>query len=138
MLDLVHHLRTKHGGRKGWTRHLNKNPHSECDGENGCRDDHIAQETPQQARIAVRKKLPKASGRDSISGINIVMRATNKAVEILLKGTRGMVGASGAEISRGLAVEQAEIAKLGEAERLNAAGFDLTEQRVKPIPVILA
>ncbi len=66
------------------------------------------------------------------------MCAANKAVEILLKGTRGMVGASGAEISRGLAVEQAEIAKLGEAERLNAAGFDLTEQRVKPIPVILA
>ena len=58
------------------------------------------------------EEVPDASGGDAIAGVDVIVRATNEAVEVLLEGARGGVGASGAEIGGGLAVEEAEIAQV--------------------------
>jgi len=49
-----------------------------------------------------------------------------------------MVGTDGGEVGGGLAVEQAEVAEVGGGERLDAAGFDLVDERVEAVPVMLA
>jgi uncharacterized RDD family membrane protein YckC len=49
-----------------------------------------------------------------------------------------MIGADGGEVGGGLAVEQAEVAEVGAWERLQAGGFDLLEERLQAVPVLLA
>ena len=84
------------------------------------------------------EEVPDAGGGDAIAGVNIVVGTAYEAVEILLQGARGGVGAGGAEIGGCLAVEEAEIAQIRAAERLDTARFHLAEQRIEAIPVILA
>lgn len=49
-----------------------------------------------------------------------------------------MICAHGAQVSCCLAVQQAEIAQLRLAQRAQAAALDLAEERIEPVPVILA
>jgi len=62
----------------------------------------------------------------------------DEAVEVLGESLRGMVGADGGEVGGCLAVEEAEIAEVGGGKRLDAVGFDLVDERVEAVPVILA
>jgi hypothetical protein len=49
-----------------------------------------------------------------------------------------LVGADGGEVGGGLAVEQAEVAEVGGGKGFDAAGFDLVDERVEAVPVMLA
>ena len=82
--------------------------------------------------------MPDACGGDLVAGVDEVVSAANEAVEVLLEGAGGLVGARGAEVGGGLAVEQTEVAKFRSVKGFDAGRFDLTQERVKPVPVILA
>jgi len=86
----------------------------------------------------VGEEVPEAGCGDLVTGVDVVVGAADEAVEILLEGAGGFIGAGGAEIGGGLAVEEAEVAELGSVEGFDAGGFDLAEERVEPVPVILA
>ena len=70
--------------------------------------------------------------------IDIVMRATDQAVEILFECARTTVGTGCAQVRGSLAVAQAKFAQFRRAKRLDAVGFDLADEHVEPVPVILA
>ena len=49
-----------------------------------------------------------------------------------------MVCPNSREIGGGLAVEEAEFAEVGGREGFHAAGFDLMDERIEAVPVMLA
>jgi len=57
--------------------------------------------------------VPDAGGGDLVAGVDVVVGASDEAVEVLLEGAGGLIGAGGAEIGGGLAVEEAEVAEFG-------------------------
>jgi len=107
------------------------------DGDRRCQQD-VGREAAEQARVSVGEEVPDAGGGDAIAGVDVVVGAADEAVEVLLQCARGGIRACRAEIGGGLAVKEAEIAEIGAAEGLNAAGFYLAEKRIETIPVILA
>ena len=137
-MDGVHqawagHVRADVGPREGDER-------AESSGEKEDRRgrDDVAREAAQQARIAVGEELPQRYGRDALSGVDEVVGASDEAVEVVLQRARGVVGAHGGEVGRGLAVEQAEIAQVARRKRTHSGAFHLAQQRIQPVPVILA
>ncbi len=56
----------------------------------------------------------------------------------MLEGAGAAIGSDSREIGGGLAVKDAEIAEVGGREGLDAVGFDLMDERIEAVPVILA
>ncbi len=106
------------------------------DGDRG-REVDVGRHAAEEARVTVGDEVPEADGRDTFTGVDEVVGAADELVEVLLEGAGGAVGADGGEIGGGLAVEQAEFAEFCCVKRSDASAFDLTKERVEPVPVIL-
>jgi uncharacterized RDD family membrane protein YckC len=73
-----------------------------------------------------------------VAGVDEVVGSADEAVEVVLEGAGGVVGADGGEVGGSLAVEEAEVAEIGTGEGTNSVGFGLTNERFEALPVILA
>jgi hypothetical protein len=89
-------------------------------------------------RVAVGEELPEGRPGDAVAGVDVVVGAGDEFVEVLLEGSRGAVGANGGEVGSGLAVEEAQVAEIVGLEGFDAAGFDLMDERIEAVPVMLA
>ncbi len=121
-----------------WTEHDDEgSKETGGDTDEGGRE-KVAGEAAEEARIAVGEELPEGRERDAVAGVDVVVGAGDEAVEVLGEGLRGAVGADGGEVGSGLAVEEAEIAEVRGREGFDAAGFNLMDERVEAVPVMLA
>ena len=100
--------------------------------------EEVAGESAEEARVSVGEEVPEAGPGDAAAGVDVVMGSGDEAVEVLLEGAGAAVGSNGGEVGGGLAVEKAEIAEVGGRERLDSTGFDLMDERVEAVPVMLA
>lgn len=66
------------------------------------------------------------------------MRARDELIQVLFERARRAVRTNSAEVRGSLAVEQAEVAQFGLAQRAQSLALDLPEKHVEPVPVILA
>ena len=76
------------------------------DADEGCGEE-VAGEPAEEARVAAGEELPDGGDGDAGAGVDVVVGAADEAVEVLLEGAGGAVGADGGEVGGGLTVEQA-------------------------------
>ena len=112
-VEIVDPLLAEHGDAELRAHDGDDSAEGERDGKNGCGEDDVAGETAQEAWVAVGEEVPDPGGGNLVAGVDVVVGAANKAVEVLLEGAGGLIGAGGAEIGGGLAVEEAEVAEFG-------------------------
>ena len=138
VVEIVDALLAEHGDAELRTNDGDDGAEGEGDGEDGRGQDDVAGETAEETWVAVSQKVPDPGSGNLIAGVDVVVGAADETIEVLLEGAGGPVGAGGAEIGGGLAVEEAEVAEFGSIKGFDAGGFDLAQERIESVPVILA
>ena len=138
VLDLVDHLRTKHGVHELGS----------CDGEEGsqqrsCEKDGegdrcVGEQAAKDSRIAAREEVPDAGEAHAVAGVDTIMGAADEAVQVCFEGAGGLIGPDGGEVGCGLAVEEAELAQFWGGESFEAGCFDLLDEGFEAAPTIFA
>lgn len=138
VVEVVEHLLAHEGALEVGAGDGDQRAEDRAEDEDRRGEHHITAEAAQQARVAVGEEVPQAAKAELATGVDEVVGAADEAVEVLLQRARGTVGARGAEVGGGLAIEQAEVAQIVRAKRLHAVGFDAGGERFEAVPVMLA
>ncbi len=138
MVDGVDHLRAEGGDHVVGAEHGEHGSEEagegeECEGEGG-----IGEEAAEEPGILEQEIAADRAWREAMAGVDEIMRARDEPVEVGFEGTGCGVGAHGGEVGGGLAVEQAEVAKVAGGEGFEAGGFGVLRELLQTRPVRLA
>ncbi len=138
VVDFVHHRRPQ--PKRGEVRTQQGDQHAEPEAGQKHRrgQQEIGKHAPQQARIAVPQELPQRPEGNPPAGVDKIVCAADKLVQVLFERARGRIGADAGQIGRRLPVQQTKFAQLWESELLYPAVFSLPQERFQTGPMILS
>jgi hypothetical protein len=102
------------------------------------RERGVGKEAAEEAGIFVGEVAADRARRERGAGVDEIMRARDQPVEVGFEGTGCVIGADGGEVGGGLAVEQAEVAKVAGREGFESGGFGLKRKLLEARPVRFA